>query len=187
MSLQTWQETLVTGQTAGPTLTAAAAASCIPTPARITLPNNWFQIGRQLKVHLAGIISCAVTTPGTCRFDLRLGPSGTIIAFDTGAINLNVVAKTNVPIEVEMLLTCRAIGSVTAANCIGSAKIVSEALVGAPLNTVGGNGVIMAPVGGLVVGTGFDSTAANIIDCFFTQTVATGSFTLQQYDVVAMN
>src|SRR5437870_2852464 len=97
MSKQTWQESLIVGERDGPTLTSAAAASCIPTPARIILPNNYFEVGKAVKIILMSRISCVVTTPGTARFDVRLGPSGTIVVFDTGALNLNVVAKTTVP------------------------------------------------------------------------------------------
>jgi len=75
MSAQGWQETLISALADGPTLTAAAAASCIPTAAKITLPNNFLQVGRMLKVTLYGRISCVVTTPGTARFDLRLARS----------------------------------------------------------------------------------------------------------------
>lgn len=187
MGMQTWREVLVNGSVDGPTLVAAAAASCIPTASRIILPNNYFYIGKMIKISLAGRISCAVTTPGTARFDVRLGPSGTILAFDTGALNLNVVAKVTVPFYTEILLTCRAVGSGTASNLIGVATFQSEAVVGSPLPSVGSNGSLLAPVGAPVVGTGFDNTAANALDIFFTQTVATGSMTVHQYTVEALN
>ena len=48
------QETIVMGATDGPTLTAAARASCIPTANRIVLPNNFFYIGRAFKVVMNG-------------------------------------------------------------------------------------------------------------------------------------
>ncbi len=187
MSVQTWQETIVNGSVDGPTLTAAAAASCIPTASRIILPNNYFYIGKLLKVVLHGRISCAVTTPGTARFDIRMGPSGTIVVYDTGAMNLNVVAKTTVPWLLEIWLTCRAVGAGTATNFMGIGCFSSEAVVGSPLPTVGGNGSLLCPVGTPAVGTGFDNTAANAIDVFFTQTVATGSLTTHGYRVDALN
>lgn len=174
---------LIIGATDGPTLTAAAAASCIPVANRLILPNNYWFIGKQLKIKLAGRISCAVTTPGTARFDLRTGPSGTIVAFDTGALNLNIVAKTTVPFQLDIDLTCRAVGTGTSTTLFGFGRFTSEALIGAPANSAGGNGVLMCPVGAPAVGTGFDNTAANALDLFFTQTVATGSMTIHQYDV----
>jgi hypothetical protein len=187
MSAQRWQETLVIGTVDGPTLTAAAAASCIPTPSRIILPNNYFEVGKAFKIVLHGRISCVVTTPGTARFDVRMGPSGTIVVFDTGALNLNVVAKTTVPWLLEIWLTCRAVGTGTATNFFGIANFQSEAVVGSPVNTAGGNGSLLAPVGAPAVGGGFDNTAANALDVFFTQTVATGSLTVHGYRVDSLN
>lgn len=174
---------LVIGVADGPALTAAAAASAIPVASRLILPNNYWTIGKQWKIKLAGRISCAVTTPGTARFDLRTGPSGTIVAFDSGALNLNVVAKANVPWQLDIDLTCRAVGNAALTQLFGIGRFTSEAVVGAPLPSAGGNGVLMCPVGAPVVGTGFDNTAANAVDVFFTQTVATGSLQVHQYEI----
>ena len=57
MSKQTWGETIVTAQGDGTTLTAAAAATCLPAQAVITLPNNYFEIGKQLLIKASGRIS----------------------------------------------------------------------------------------------------------------------------------
>lgn len=173
---------LVVGSTDGPTLTAAAAASCIPVASRLILPQNFWILGKSLVVKMSGRISCAVTTPGTARFDFRTGPSGTIVAWDSGALNLNTAGKTTVPWLLELRLTCRSVGTGTGTTLFGLGMFQSEALVGAPANTAGGNGALLCPVGAPVVGTGFDNTAANAIDFFFTQTVATGSLTVHQYE-----
>lgn len=174
---------LVIGTTDGPTLTAAAAASCIPLASRLILPTNYWTVGKQWRVKLQGRISCAVTTPGTARFDLRLGPSGTILAFDSQAMGLNVVAKTSVPFDLEIELTCRAVGNGSNTTLFGIGKFTSEAVVGAPLPSAGGNGVLMCGPVVPAVGTGFDNTAANAVDMFFTQTVATGSVTIHNYAI----
>lgn len=174
---------LVIGSTDGPTLTGAAAASCIPIANRIILPTNYWFVGKQWYVRMTGRISCVVTTPGTARLDLRTGPSGTIVAFDTGALNLNIVAKVTVPWTFEALLTCEAVGNGTVTKLFGQGVFMSEAVVGSPLPAAGGNGVLNCPVGAPALGTGFDNTAANAVDWFFTQTVATGSFTVHQYSI----
>lgn len=184
MSLQTWQETLVSSQVDGATLTAAAAASCIPPAALFTIPAGWWQIGRMLKVTAQGRISNVVTTPGTARFQIR---QGAVSVFDSGPLNLNIVAKTTVPWWLEILLTCRAIGLGSAANLFGFGSFQSEAVIGSPANAAGGNGSLLCPVGAPAVGTGFDSTIANILDLFFTQTVATGSLTVHQYKAESLN
>lgn len=187
MGLQTWQETLTQSVTDGPTLTAAARASCIPTANRITLPPSYFYLSKALKFVISGRISCAVTTPGTARLDICMGTAGTTIVFDTAAFNLNIVAKTNVPFLFECDLVCRSAGSGATTTFFPTASFQSEAVVGSPLTTVGGNGSLLLPVIAPSVGAGTDNTANNAIDVFFTQTVATGSFTVHNYRIEALN
>ena len=181
------QETIVMGATDGPTLTAAARASCIPTANRIVLPNNFFYIGRAMKVVMSGRISCAVTTPGTARFDICMGSAGTTVVFDTLALNLNTVAKTTVPWFLEVLLVCRAVGTGTSTTFFPRGQFTSEAVIAAPLPAAGGNGSLLVPVGTPAVGAGMDNTAASALDVFFTQTVATGSLTVHNYQVDVLN
>lgn len=173
-------QVIASAYTDGPTLTAAAAASCLPTYVPTTLPAGYWQIGRIWRLTAAGRISCAVTTPGTARFDLRLGG---VVAFDTLAIPLNIVAKTNVRWRMEAILTCRAVGSGTSANLIGDGYWLSEANILVPLPATGpGPGGALVPFNTApVVGTGFNSQSALTLDFFFTQTVATGSMTLHQF------
>lgn len=187
MSSQTWQETIISSATDGPTLTAAARASCIPTADRIVLPTNFFWIGRTMQIRMHGRISCAVTTPGTARFDVCLGSAGTTIVFDTAALNLNIVAKTTVPWWLEIDLTCRAVGTSTSTTFFGTGRFTSEAVILSAAAGVGGVGVILAPVGAPAVGAGFDNTAASALDVFFTQTAATGSMTVHGYRVSILN
>lgn len=181
-------ETIVVGATDGPTLTAAARASCIPTANRIVLPNNFFYIGRAIRIQMSGRISCVVTTPGTARIDVCLGSAGTTIVHDTGALNLNVVAKTTVPWNFDVTLVCRAVGTGTTTTFFPTGPgFQSEAVVGAPLPSAGGNGLLYAPVGTPAVGAGMDNTAASALDVFFTQTVATGQFIVHNYIVQVLN
>lgn len=180
-------ENIVSGATDGPTLTAAARASCIPTANRIVLPNNFFYIGRAIHIIMSGRLSCAVTTPGTARFDVCLGAVGTTIVFDTLALNLNIVAKTTVPWYLDLMLVCRAVGTGTTTTFFPTGWFASEAVVGSPLPSVGGNGLLNVPVGTPAVGAGMDNTAASALDVFFTQTVATGSMTVHNYRVDVIN
>ena len=108
----------------GPTLTAAAAASCVPTYVPTSIPAGYWQIGRQWRISASGRISCVVTTPGTARYDLRMGA---VTAFDTLAIPLNVVAKTNVSWWLDVLLTCRSVGTGVSATLFGQGWWRSEA------------------------------------------------------------
>lgn len=177
-------ECLITAQVDGPALTAAAAATCLPAASKYTIPANAFDvIGKTLHIRATGRISCVVTTPGTARFDIRLG--GTVVA-DSLAINLNIVAKVNVNWILDLLLTARAVGA--AANLMMGGWWMSEAVVGSPLPTVGGAGVVTLPYNSApVVGGNFDATSAQVLDCFFTQTVATGSLTLHSFVPTFLN
>jgi hypothetical protein len=188
MSQQTWVETLVSAQVDGPTLTAAAAATCIPTNAKITLPNNFFYIGRMLRITASGKISSVITTPGTARFDVRIG-AGPVICFDSLAILLDTVAAhTNVGWKLEIILTCRAVGSGTSTNLMGQGVFTCEDILGVPATAPKGVLSAILPWNSApAVGTGFDNTAANSLDLFFTQTVATGSLTVLQYMVESLN
>ena len=191
MSLNTWVETLMEHRGDGTALTAAATASRLQgataTRALYTFPANFFEPNRAIRVTASGRISCVVSTPGTARFDLQFG--GSIIVWDSLAINLNVVAKTNVHWALDVELVTQASGSGTTATLFpGVCTWTSEALVGAPLPTVGGVGVVTLPVNTApVVGTGFDSTVSNKMDLRFTQTVATGSVQLHTYKIQALN
>jgi hypothetical protein len=137
MSLYSFQETLVASQVAGAAKTGTAAATILDASSVITLPAQYWQVGRSMRIKAFGQISCVVTTPGTCRFDVRLG--GTVV-WDSQAINLNIVAKVNVGWTLEVVLTCRTIGSGTAATLAGQGTFMSEAVIGSPLPTVGGSG-----------------------------------------------
>ena len=174
---------IVVASTDGPTLAVASAASCIPVASRIALPNNYWTVGKQWKVMMSGRISCAVTTPGTARFDLRLGSAGTIVAFDTGALNLNVAGKTTVPFWLKVALHCRSVGTGTGTTLFGVGMFVSEAVVGAAASSAGSNGILVVPLTAPTVGAGFDNTVSNAVDVFFTQTVATGSLTVHQLSI----
>lgn len=182
MSSNSWWQSLFTQHAAGPTLTAASAASMLVAASplagqnRFTLPANTFKEGDMVNFKARGIISCAVTTPGTARFDIRFGST---VVYDTGALNLNIVAKTSVPWTLDVDLVIRSIGATTAATLWGQGTWCSEAVIAAAANSAGGNGLLNAPVSSLAISTGFDSTVANVFDSFFTQTVSTGSMTCE--------
>jgi hypothetical protein len=186
MSSNTWWQSLFTEQAAGPTLTAASAASMLvaSSPAagqnRFTIPANTFKVGDVMKINATGIISCAVTTPGTFRFDVRFGST---VVFDSTAIPLNIVAQTNIPWWVEIMLSIRSIGATTAATLWGTGILISPTTIAVPAPATGpGPGGSILPYNSVpAISTGFDSTVANVFDSFFTQTAATGSFTCEQY------
>lgn len=185
MSVQRWQETLITSQIDGPTLTAAAQATMLPAAAVFTIPANFFDvIGKQVMIKASGRISSVITTPGTARYDVQLG--GTVV-FDGLAILLDTVAgHTTRAWSLEIMLTCRGIGA--AATLFGVGGWTSEDLLGVPATAPKGNLTAMLPWNATpAVGASFDSTVSHTVDVQFTQTAATGSMTCHQYSLIAMN
>lgn len=190
MAIQTFQEVLTQSVTDGPTLTAAARASCIPTANRIVLPNSYFYVGKVLRFSMAGRISSVITTPGTARFDICMGSAGTTIVFDSLAILLDSVAgHTTVRWELNVELVCRAVGATTLTTFFpAKASFTSEDILGVPATAPKGVLTAMLPWNTApAVGAGMDNTAASAVDVFFTQTAATGSLIVHDYRVDALN
>lgn len=173
--LQTFQETLVAQSVTGTDFaTFTTAKTVVPATDLITLPANWFYIGRALRISILGGISNIVTTPGLINFQVKIG---SVAAFDTGNIQLNATAHTKLPFWVEILMTCRAIGVTTSANCMGQAVCFGKMFTVTAAQTDGANSntVIMAPATAMAVGTGFDSTIANILDIWAGFTISDGA------------
>lgn len=193
MSIQGWQETLITSQVDGTALAnSTTATSIIPAAARYTLPSNYFSaIGKALRIKAMGRISTVVTTPGNLTLAVNLGTIAVpIIVFTSGTMALNVTAQTNATWWLELLLTCRAIGATTAANLMGSGVFASRALLNAPaVGTTVGVGVAPIPDTAPAVGTGFDSTITNVVDLFATFSVANAANSIQvhQYSLESLN
>lgn len=179
MSAQGFSELLVSTQVDGPTLVAAAAATCLPGQGKFTIPPNTFGfIGKVLRIQAWGRISSVITTPGTARFDVRMG--GTVV-FDSLAILLDTVAgHTTVGWKLDIMMTVRATGS--AGNFMGQGTWTSEDLLGVPATAPKGVLSAILPWNTApVVGNNVDLTAAQQLDMFFTQTAATGSMTVHQF------
>lgn len=166
----------------GATLTAAAAASCIPAGNVVTIPPNWWEVGKRMIIRVRGRMSSVITTPGTARFDIRMGA---VVAWDSLAMLLDTVAAhVTKPFALDIELVCRSIGAGTAATLFGFGVFHSENLLGVPAAQPTANASAMLPWGATpAVGTGFDSTVSNAVNCFFTQTVATGSMTVHDYAI----
>jgi hypothetical protein len=180
--------TLITSQVDGTALTASTTPTSIIPPAAIyTLPNNFFYIGKQLRIRAMGRISNVITTPGTLIFSVRLG-TGPVIAATSDALGLNIVAKTNVHWEVDWLLTCRAIGGGTGANLMHNGRFISESVIGSVTVATGTIGTLPLVAAAPAVGTGFDSTAAQKVDFFATWSINNAnSILVHQYALDDLN
>lgn len=188
MSFNSWNQSLITAQIDGTALASSTAAtSILPAAAKFTLPANLLAIGTVLRVRAAGRISTVVTTPGTLTLDIRLGASTVI--FNGGAMALNVTAQTNATWLFEADLICRSIGASTSATILGVGKFTSRAIIGSAAVAAGGVTSSPLPDTAPVVGTGFDSTAAQVVDFFGTWSVsnAANSIQLHQYELILGN
>lgn len=189
MSLQTWVETLIQQSVQGPALnTSTTPTSILPTSAKYVLPANFFNIGKMLRIKAFGNMSNIVTTPGTLTISVRFNTTP-IVVFTSSAMQMNAVAKANLPWIAEILLCCRAIGTGTSANLMGGGTFQGESIVGSPLPAAGGSGGLVMPVTTPAVGTGFDSTVPNLVDLFaaFSISNASNNILTEMYTLEAMN
>lgn len=189
MSLQTWQETLVSSQLAGTNFTTyTTAKTVLPVGCLVTLPANWWYIGRTIRVSCYMGVSNLITTPGTITFQTNMGA---IAAFTSGAVQLNATAHTTLPCFYEALITCRTVGSGTSATLIGCAKLNGVMLTrtAAQIDQVNIGDSLIGPAVAPAVGAGFDSTAAQTLDFFvgFSISNAANGVQVQNYIVEALN
>lgn len=186
MSMQTWQELLISGQSAGPTLSnSVTPTSILPAHAKFTLPTNYFSVGKMLRILVVGQLSNIVTTPGTLTLDVRFGST---IVFNGGAMQFSTTAHTTLPFWCEILLTCRAVGST--ANLIGQGFITSQALsLTAVADSTTSPATLLIPNTAPAVGNNFDSTTSQQIDVFGTFSIANAgnAITVQQFSVGSLN
>lgn len=182
----TFEQTLVSMRANGTAVTAAAATSLLTSAAaggKFTLPANFFKnVGDRLNIRASGRISSVITTPGTARFDVRFG--GTVV-FDGLAVLLDTVAAhTNVAWWLDIELWLDTIGS--SATLFGLGKWTCEDILGVPATAPKGVLTAVLPWNTApAAGTSFDATASQQVDLFFTQTVATGSCQLHNYELSA--
>jgi hypothetical protein len=172
----------------GAALTASTTAtSLLPVIAKPTLPANYLFAGKMFRVRATGRISTLVTTPGTLTLDFRLGAVNVVAG---GAMTLNTVAQTNTPWVYDMICTVRAVGATTTANILGQGTFTSHAVIGSAAIGTGGAGTQMIPYNTApAAGTGFDSTAAQLVDFFGTWSVnnAANSITCHQFIIMDLN
>jgi len=163
-------------------------ASIIPAENKWTFPAGWLQDQKvkKLKIKAFGQLSCVVTTPGTLLFAVQMGPTSNIAVFSPAAFNLNVVAKTNVTWDLEIDMALRTMGASTAATFMAKGVFTSEGVVG---SAAGAANSALLPASAPAVGTGFDSSVANILDLQAKFSVSTNptNLTLMGYELWSEN
>lgn len=184
-----YPQTLKTQHGAGTLLnTYTTAKSVINPQGLLVVPGGYLQLGDMLEVDVIGAISNIVTTPGLMNFQVKIGPTANIVAFDTGNIQLNATAHTTLPFWVKILMTLRSEGSGTAAQFMGQSYEHGVMFTRTAAQTDGANSetLIAGPATAPALGTGFDSTVANLLDLWagFTISNAGNGIQVQQYRVM---
>jgi hypothetical protein len=183
-----YAQCLITAQVDGTAYANSTTANTAlnPPAAAFTFPTNYFYIGKKLRVQASGRISATVSGP-TLNLGFALGTIATpIIVFAGGANALVARATTNVTWELVIDLTCRAIGTGTAANFMGTGRFLSEACLGSATNVSVAESL---PLSAPAVGTGFDSTLTQTAQLVATWGTASASNSIQlhQYELTDMN
>jgi len=188
-----YYNTLVSAQAAGGNLTASLTlTSILPTPCVITLPAGFFEYpGQKLHSRTQGQLGNIVTTPGTITIEKLFGA---VVAWNSGALQLGATAHTTLPFWLEVDLTVRAIGSVTAANVMAQGRVTGQQFVvtAGTADTVNGgpttHATLMAPNTTPAVSSGFSSVGTILIDlqAQFSLNNA-NAIQVQQYELISCN
>ena len=189
MGMSNWVTATRVAPAAGSSFgTFTTAKTVIPASALETIRAGSLFVGAATQIIVCGGIGTLVTTPGTITFQSMIG---SVIAFTTGALQLNATAHTDLPFWLDILLTCRSIGDGTNATMIGQAKAHGVMFTETALQVDGVNthSYLMAPDTTPTVGTGFDSTTDKILDFFagFSISDAANTITVDQYVVKRLN
>lgn len=182
-----YPQVVKTQQAAGTAFnTYTTAKSVINAQALWIAPANYFQIGDMLEIDVSGSISNIVTTPGLMNFQVKLG---SVVAFDTGNIQLNATAHTTLPFWLKIFLTLRSNGpGATAAQFMGQAYAhgVMFTKTAAQVDGANSDALVGAPATAPALGTAFDSTVSNIVDLWtgFTISNVGNQIQVQQYRVM---
>lgn len=188
MSNTGWVETIATAQASGTNLASfTTAASLLPSQAVHTIATDEWYIGKQLRIVAAGAVSNVVTSQPTYTFNVNFGAT---TVFTTGAILTSTTAHTTVPWWLEILLTCRAVG--TSANLMGQGWTMSRAWMDSGANadiTTTGHPTLMVPETTPAVGSNFSSNASQSVDLLVACSASNASNAIQlhQYSLMSMN
>lgn len=164
MSAQTFNETIAFQRVSGTLFnTYTTAKSVIDPTALAALPANYFYPGRLLHIKTWGGLSNIVTTPGTVTFQVMMG---SIVAWTSGAIQLNATAHTLLPFTLDIDLRVATTGATTAATLIGGGTLqgIQPTLTAGQVDGVNSASIVAVPATAPAAGTGFDSTISNVLD-----------------------
>lgn len=167
----------------------AAAETILSQATILTLPANFFAFpGKALWIHGVCKQSNVITTPGTYTFRLRFGTGvvGDTLIVASGAIVPDPVAVTDNLVVIDIWMKALLTGPLATSLTLLAHGIVQMANQDASLAS---DKAKYMPAGGTSLAnvTGLDGTVAKTLTLTVAPSVATGSITLRDVHVVAMN
>ncbi len=138
----------------------------------VPMPGNYLKKGSKFRIRVMGGISNVVTAQPTFTFQVMMG---SIAAWSSGAITTNTTANTLLPFTLDIELRVDSIGTGTTAKLIGTGTLHCAAFAS-------GSTAISVPIASPAVGTGFDSTIANILDFWVGISASQSGNAVQIYD-----
>lgn len=185
---QAWSQALVTQRAAGTLFnTYTTAKTVINQQDLYSFYPNFFQLGRKLRVTAHMAISNIVTTPGTITFQVMLG---SVVAWTSGAIQLNATAHTTLPAKLVVDLTCQlsntGVGGAIA-KLMGQGMLygVMFTLTAGQTDAANTPGAFPVPATVPALGTAFDGTISQTLDFWagFSISNSGNGIQMAQYDV----
>lgn len=192
MPKQAWTQGLATQTTAGTLLaTFTTAKTVINQEALMPIGANTLKVGDAYTVTVSGGMSNIVTTPGTVTFQIMMG---TIVAWTSGAIQLNATAHTTLPFRLVVDLTVQLVNTTVGgviAKLVGIGTLTGVMFTKTAAQVDGANSetVITVPVTAPALGTAFDSTIGQTLDFWVGFSISAGGTGVQvwQYRVDGSN
>lgn len=140
----------------------------------VPMPGNYLTEGSAFEIEVYGGISNVVTAQPTFTFQVMMG---SIAVWSSGAITTNTTANTLLPFNLSVKLRLDSTGTGTSAKFMGRGVLNCAAFAS-------GSTAITVPTTSPAVGTGFDSTIANILDFWVGISASQSGNAVQIYDYV---
>lgn len=172
-SATSWVETLSSLQADGPALTTNNASTSMLNPqAKPLIKANSLFVGKMFRLQGSGRVTTLAATSSTHAINILIGASNVFTTNFTSATN----AGTNVALNFELYMACRAIGNAANFMPLGSIRAATV--------SISSNLPVTAPA----VGGNFDNTIDQLFDLqFLIQTAAITSIQLHQFNFEALN
>lgn len=182
MGISSLVQTIASQKAAGTLFNSYTTAKSVLNPTELVqLPANFLQLGSKLRIRAMMGLSNIVTTPGTVVFQVMMG---SIVVWTSGLVQMATTSNVLLPVELEVNLRLDSAGSGTAAKFMATGKIVG---LGVQLGAGAANGAVtdsalVLPTTSPAVGTGFDSTIADILDFWVGFSISQPTNGVQVYD-----